>query len=419
MSDRGDMLPPLPNQSAGDRGARAGLSGPIIAAILARFVLNVGYRMAYPFLPQVAAGLGVSLSQAQLLLTARSATGFASPLFGPLSDRYGRRRLMLIGLGAFILGMALCAAVPAYAPILFGFALVGIGKILFDPSLQAYLGDRVPYHRRGRVIAATELAWSLAILIGAPLIGLAIEGLGWRSPFWILGLLGAGVFALIALIIPARTDHALRQAPRTSTRRSYAAVWREPGAIMAAFVFFLIMFANDNLLISYGGWMEQSFGLSTVRLGLATSVIGLAELIAELLTGVAADALGKKRSVAIGLAMTAVAYGVLPLTGSRLELALAGLFLLFLSFEFTVVSGLPLLTELVPGARGTMMSVNIAAMNLGRMAGALAGTALWATGGFGWVGLISGLASLVTLALWLAHVRERGPGGSPVVTFEV
>lgn len=395
------------------------LTGPVIAAVLARFALNVSYRMAYPFLPRFAYGLGVSLDQMQLIMAARSATGFTSPLFGPLSDRYGRRMSMLIGLAAFVLGMALCAVVPAYASFFLGFMLIGLAKILFDPSLQAYLGDRVPYHRRGRVIAATELAWSLAILIGAPLVGLAMGSLGWRAPFGILGLLGALVLGLIALIIPARADRALRQAPRVSLRRSYATVWRQPGAMMAALVFFLIMFANENLLIAYGGWMEQSFGLSTVRLGLATAVIGAAELIAELLTGAISDALGKKRAVAIGLALTAVAYMILPFVGSRLEFALAGLFLLFLSFEFTVVSGLPLITELVPAARGTMLSVNIAGMNLGRMAGALAGAALWAFRGFGWVGLVSGLASLVTLALWLSRVRERGPGEAPVVTFEM
>jgi len=402
-----------------DQGAVRPLSGPVAAAILARFALNVSYRMAYPFLPRFAAGLGVSLDQAQLLMAARSATGFASPLFGPLSDRYGRRTSMLIGLAAFVLGMALCALVPAYASFFFGFVLIGLGKILFDPSLQAYLGDRVPYRRRGRVIAATELAWSLAILIGAPLVGLVIGALGWQAPFGILGVLGAIVLVLMALVIPARADHALRQAPRVSPWHSYATVWRQPGAMIAAFVFFLIMFANENLLISYGGWMEQSFGLSTVRLGLATAVIGGAELVAELLTGAITDALGKKRAVAIGLALTAVAYAALPFVGNRLEFALAGLFVLFLSFEFTVVSGLPLITELVPAARGTMLSVNIAAMNLGRMAGALAGAALWALGGFGGVGLLSGLASLVTLALWLGYVRERGPGEAPVVTFEV
>jgi len=386
-----------------------GLTGQVGAAVLARLVLNVGHRMAYPFLPEIAGGLGVSLYQAQLLLSARSATGLASPLFGPLSDRYGRRRLILGGLALFMSGMALCAVLPTYAAFLVGFVLIGFAKMLFDPGLQAYLGDRVPYHRRGRVIAITELVWSLALLVGAPLVGLAIAGLGWRSPFWLLALLGAAVLGLVALALPARSDHALQQAPRTSPWQRYAAVWREPGAIAAVLVFFLFMFANDNLFISYGGWMEQSFGLSTVRLGLATAVIGGAELVAELLSGALTDMLGKKRTVAAGMALTAIAYMILPFTSGRLELALAGLFLLFLSFEFTFVSGLPLMTELVPGARGTMLSVNVAAVNLGRMAGALTGATLWAVGGFGWVGLISGLASLVTLALWLRYVRERGP----------
>ena len=70
------------------------LAVQVTAATLVRLVANIGHRMVYPFLPAIARGLGVSISSAGLLVTARSAVGLASPLFGPLSDRFGRRTMM-------------------------------------------------------------------------------------------------------------------------------------------------------------------------------------------------------------------------------------------------------------------------------------------------------------------------------------
>ena len=83
-----------------------------------------------------------------------------------------------------------------------------------------------------------------------------------------------------------------------------------------------------------------------------------------------------------------------------------GLALLFLFFEYTVVSLLPLATELVPVARGTMMALNIAAMSLGRSAGAMVGTAIWSAGGMVWTGAVSSLVTLASLLLLLTFVRE-------------
>ena len=50
-----------------------------------------------------------------------------------------------------------------------------LGKSLFDPALQAYFGDRVPYAQRGTALAVTEMAWSLAFIVGVPAMGFLIS----------------------------------------------------------------------------------------------------------------------------------------------------------------------------------------------------------------------------------------------------
>jgi predicted MFS family arabinose efflux permease len=109
-------------------------------------------------------------------------------------------------------------------------------------------------------------------------------------------------------------------------------------------------------------------------------VIGIAELTSEGAVALYVDRLGKRRAVAIGIGTNALACLLLPVLSFGVEGALLGLFLFFLTFEFGVVSLVPLMTELAPGARATLMAGNVAAFSGGRMLGALIGPALFDVG---------------------------------------
>jgi predicted MFS family arabinose efflux permease len=159
--------------------------------------------------------------------------------------------------------------------------------------------------------------------------------------------------------------------------------------------------ANDSLFVVYGVWLETSFGLTVLALGAATIAIGVAELLGESLTAFFSDRLGLKRALFIGLVLSALSYVLLPMVGHTLSLALIGLFIIFLTFEFTIVTAISLFTEILPGARATMMSSNVAAMSIGRMVGALMGLAIWQAGGLLAIGLVSATICGVALG-WLA-----------------
>jgi len=237
-------------------------------------------------------------------VTARSAVGLASPLFGPLSDRWGRRRMMAAGLLALAWGGVIIALVPSFPAAFVGFLLLGLAKVIFDPNLQAYLGDRVPYHRRGLVIAVTELAWAGGILVGAPLVGLIIERWGWRTPFGLLAALAVAALGALLLVLPSDHRRGADVAAEASIRDAFRLVLGQRRAVAALAVFFLMVAGNEILFIVYGTWMETGFGLSVARLGLLTMTIGVAELLGEIGVGALVDRLGKRNSVAIGLALS-------------------------------------------------------------------------------------------------------------------
>jgi predicted MFS family arabinose efflux permease len=172
---------------------------------------------------------------------------------------------------------------------------------------------------------------------------------------------------------------------------------------------FLISVANDNLFVVYGVWLEQSYSLTIVALGLGTGMIGLAELIGEFMTAALADRIGLKLAVVGGLIGTLIAYLILPFAALNLSGALTGLFFVFLVFEFTMVCFLSLSTELIPGQRATMMSILLAAAGLGRVIGALIGGPVWMAGGIMATAITSASINGLGLAFLLWGLRGWRP----------
>jgi predicted MFS family arabinose efflux permease len=163
--------------------------------------------------------------------------------------------------------------------------------------------------------------------------------------------------------------------------------------------------ANDNLFVVYGAWLENTFNLSIIALGVSTGVIGIAELLGEGLTASLGDRLGLTRSIIFGLTLSGLSYIVLPLLGNSLPLALLSLFIVFLTFEFTIVTSLSFSTEILPDARATMMSGYLAAATLGRVFGALIGGPVWMTGGILATGLVSAFISILALIALIWGMR--------------
>ena len=379
----------------------------LIAFSVTRSVINTMYRMVYPFMTVFARGLGVPVTQVAGAVALRSAMGLAAPLLGSTADRRGRKRGMLLGLGIFVFGVVLVVVRPAYLPFVGALLLTTIGKIMFDPAMQAYLGDRIGYARRGQAIALTELGWSLAFLVGVPLMGWLIARRGWTAPFPWLAAAGAGAAFLLWRILPADpTD----QAPGPSLRLGLARIFGHPAALAGLALGMLASAGNETVNIVFGVWLEASFSLKVAALGAAAAVIGLAELSGEGLVVSITDRLGKRRAVATGLLVNCLACFALPILARTQAGALAALFLFYISFEFTLVSSIPLMTELVPDARATLMSANITALSLGRVLGAALGLALYPLG-IQANTLAVVVLNAVALTVLMAFLREH-PGSA-------
>ena len=394
------------------KSMKRSLARQIVAALFCRLLLNTGRRFVYPFAPALSRELGVPLAAITSIIAAGQLTSLLGLFSGPLADRFGYRVMMRSGLAMLAIGMLLCGLVSDYWLVFVGLVIASFGKTIFDPSIQAFIGHNVPFERRGRVIGIVETAWAGSTLIGIPAIGLIIAEVGLSGAFYLLALLGALGWLTISRVVPADGRTAGAGDNRVHIFAALPQLFKvRPAAGMLAFGFW-ISIANDSLFVVYGAWFEQDFQVSIATLGFSTVAIGAAELCGESLTAVFADRLGLKRAMVLGLGLAMAAYLLLPFTGSSLSLAMAGMFLVFLAFEFTIVTSFSLSTELMAESRATMMAGFYATSGVGRMIGVLVGSWLWQLGGIQAVAWsAAALTGIGLLSIWWGlHDWKRKTG---------
>jgi predicted MFS family arabinose efflux permease len=376
----------------------------LLIVMVLRTILNTMHRMVYPFLGAFARGLGVDITALSFALTGRSLVGAFVPFIASVADQRGRRFGMLVGIVLFTFGVALVALAPSLWTLTAALILALLGKYMFDPAMQAYFGDRVPYQRRGLALAITELSWSLAFIIGVPVMGFLIARSGWAAPFPVLTVLGVGMFAVIWWMAPRRDA---KHNPVRNPWTNFGTVLRNAPALAGISIALWIGSANELVNLIFGVWLEDSFGLQIAALAGASAVIGLSELGGEGLVVLLTDRIGKPRALALGMSANAISALLLPLVGRTEIGALVGLFLFYITFEYVMVSQIPLMTELLPGARATVMSFNITGHSLGRALGAFLAPLIYRNFGFIYVAFLAVVFNIFGL-LALRRLQKDG-----------
>ncbi|RJS24257.1 tetracycline resistance MFS efflux pump [Corallococcus sp. H22C18031201] len=240
-----------------------------------------------------------------------------SPVLGAMSDRFGRRPIILlsnVGLGLDYVVMALA---PSLGWLFVGRLISGITAASY-PTASAYVADVTPPEQRAARFGMLGAAFGLGFVVG-PAVGGFLGSIDLRLPFWVAALLSLANAAYGFFILPEslpperRSVFSWRGAnPLGSLRllRSFPAL---SGMAMATFVFFIAQEALPSTFVLYAdyryGWSEQQVGLVLCIVGVCATVVS------ALLVGRAVRWLGERGALLVGL-MAAVAgyvvYGLAP-----------------------------------------------------------------------------------------------------------
>jgi EmrB/QacA subfamily drug resistance transporter len=204
-SNRTEGIPPEPHAadvSAGQRGAapaerklgRREVVAIIGGLALAMFLSALNQTVVATALPTIGRAFDDFENLSWVVIAYLLTSTVVAPLYGKLSDIYGRRGMMLVALGLFMAGSAACAAAPSMLMLILGRGLQGIGGGGIVPLAQSIIADAVPPRERGYYQAYTGSVWIIAGAAGPVLGGVIAEHFHWSMIFWLnvpLGLAAA------------------------------------------------------------------------------------------------------------------------------------------------------------------------------------------------------------------------------------
>jgi predicted MFS family arabinose efflux permease len=371
--------------------------------VLGKLILNTAFRVVYPLLAFLAGAFAVDLQTASLLVTVQVGATLLSPLGGMLADTRGERSTMVLGMALFCVATLICALAPGFLLFLVGYALVGLATAIYVPANQAYASARSDYAQRGRVLGILELSWALAALLGVSTLSRLTDATNTVAPmYWVLTAFGVLTLALTLLLLdPLQQRHSNTVQERPPLR----AILRANVVAGMAFVFCTLL-AIELIIVVYASWLERDFGATTAQLGAIFALLGFVEIGGSLGAAIFTDRIGKRRAVISGYLLTALWMLLLPFTAGNWWLFLPIFLLYDVCFEFAVVSTFPLLSELLPQARGRVIALGVATIGLGRMIGSLLGPALFSGIGFTANGVLAALLTVVGVAICARWVYE-------------
>jgi DHA1 family inner membrane transport protein len=362
-----------------------------------RLLGNALYRAPFVFLPTLATGLGVSRSAVGTVLSVREAVGLGAPVIGTVVDRGHERSAMVVGAALGALGALVAVTTGHLGAFAVGLVMMGLGKHLWDNGQNTWAGHEVPFTERGKVLGLIETSWAGAYLAIVPLMGLLIHVGDWRLPFVAVG----GALGAVAIALPATTVMAASVRPVRTERR------RLPrGGLPVYAAFFTLAFGHQLIITSIGSWLNDSYGLSSERLGVAALVIGVGELIGSGATIVLADRMGKRRAALGGTILLLVPMLAIGYAGSSVIVAVA-IFSVFAGvFEFAFVAAIPLITEIDPEARATGIGLAVADITASRSIAIVVSVRLYQAEGIRTTSVVAACTVIVSIACFAFFVRE-------------
>jgi predicted MFS family arabinose efflux permease len=409
MRNAGDLMIDTPSPEAGRKAFS--LPRAVGTFMLSRFAQDSASRAPLPFLGVIAAAYSQDIGAVSWLSVALTLAGLISPLTSLLSHRFGSRQMLFWPPLVFVIACALLPFAPTFASVIGLFIAISLTKAMFDPQVQTFIAERVPFERRGTVIGVLELSWALSFIIGAPVFGLLVDRVSWSAPFVLMG--GIALFGMVAVWFYVRPAMSGPTPNASFSLEPWRAVWKEPRARSFWAFTIGIMLAAQMPFLVYPSWMKAHFHLTNGQLGLVSTSIGVADVIAEILVIAFLDRIGKRRAVLIAGAFFALAFGLFWGLSASLPGMMVALFSIYLGFEFTLVASLPIASETVPESRAAMMGWNTAATAAGRIIGSLIALPLFGTDRLWLVALVGCVAvgsSLVFMMLSTHRTLKTGTG---------
>jgi len=349
------------------------------------FIDLVGFGIVIPFLPLYAEDFGPSPLIFGLLMASFSIMQFlAAPILGRLSDRYGRRPVLLVSLAGSVVGYLLFAFAGSLAMLFASRIIDGIsgGNI---STAQAVIADITDRKDRARGMGIIGAAFGLGFICGPGLAALLVGIARWL-PGVAAAVTSATALILVVFLLPeTNVNRSKMDRSHPLSPRNLVLAFGYPLIGSCLVIVFFVIFAFSNFETTFAQLLRLKFDMSMSSIGWTFVFAGiLGAVIQGGLVGRLARRFGEQKLVAVGALIAAIAGGALPFVSSIGELLVA-LAVLAVGHGLAAPSLSALTSSLVPAAEvGGVMGVYQGVSSLARIVGPF-----WAEWTYGSIGYAS------------------------------
>jgi predicted MFS family arabinose efflux permease len=390
----------------------------VFALWLVVFSVNSQTMIIAPMLPQIGERLEIPQHLQGLLVSAYAVlAGLVALAAGPISDKVGRRRILLAGTSAMTVALALHASASSYGMLLALRAMAGSAGGILSGSSVSYISDYFPYERRGWAQGWVMSSTALAQILGVPLGTLLSGRFGFQIPFLMFAATMAAAFTLIWFFVPQPN---VRRAEGALTVRralsSYAALLRAPETRAGAAAFAAMLLGVSLYVIYLPTWLTTERGATSNEIASIFLAGGVASALTSPVAGSLSDRFGRRKLVilsCLGLALT-VAATTWAVGGPWAAYPLFVVVMIFIAARTSPFQ--TLLGSLAPdGQRATLLSMSVCLGQISYAAGGALSGPLFARLGYRSNTLLSAAAVLVMAGLvsrYLPEPQARGVGSA-------
>ncbi len=358
-----------------------------------------------PIIPRIAESLDVDASSLGFLMTVYAlAVGVVALITGPISDRYGRRRILVAGTALLTVALGLHGLANTYESLLVVRALAGAAGGILSGGAVAYVGDYFPVERRGWASGWVMSGLAAGQIAGIPLGTMLAKWFGFRAPFLAFAAVGSIAFLLIALKLPqpGKRGEAGSLTIGSALRGYRDLLMRRE--VIAASAAYVMMFMGISLYVTFfPTWLEKHLLFTPEMISILYVVGGSANVLVGPQAGRLSDTMGRTRVIIIASIGVALVMPLFTFVPTSVRWIIYPLFFLTMALVAARMSPMQaLMTQLTDQRqRGALMSLITSIGQIGFAIGsALAAVTLASLGFIGNALFATGSVLVMAWIVW-------------------
>ncbi len=383
---------------------------------LLMFASSSQFFIISPILTQIGTQLDIPQALRGTLITAYAITlGITALITGPLSDRYGRRKILVFGSAAMAAALLLHSFAVDYYSMLSFRILSGFAGGILTGSCVAYVGDYYPFERRGWANGVVATGSAAGQVLGIPAGTLLSGSIGFYAPFQVFGLIMAVAFFMILWQLPEpnvkKSDCGLTI---KETIKNYWLILQIPSVKTIAMSYLLMFFSFTVFVVYFPTWMEEHLHVSHYEIALLFLVGGIATVFAGPLSGKISDRWGRKQILIFTNLLLVIAIPMsIFLLGGFPKVYYPVFFLIMTLMVARRVPFQTLAAESVESEiRGRMMSLTISIGQLGMALGSAIAGFIYSEIDFMGNATLAAIACMLMAGMIQQYIKESEPSAT-------